>query len=338
MKPGAIYVNSARAAAARHRRARRRAAVGPPRRRRPRPLRGRAPRRPTIRCARCTNVVLTPHIGGATYDTEANHSKLIADDVARILARRQAGQLRQPGGARVMAESKGTAEEIKAELLWVAQEMLRHGPRARHRGQLLGAPPRRQRRAHAVVARVRDDDARRSRRLRPRRQRASRATRGPTTEKMLHLACLKAYDDIHAVIHCHAKYCTMFALTHQPIPCVIEEVEVFVGGDVPVANYKFTGSDELGRRGVEVGRRPRRGADGQPRPAHRGQAPEGRAQDREPRRAHRARSCGAPARSASSSRSPSDAKKMAPIYKIPAACRRAETRAATSRRRRRYAA
>jgi len=33
-----------------------------------------------------TNVVLTPHIGGATYDTEAIHSKLIADDVARIYA------------------------------------------------------------------------------------------------------------------------------------------------------------------------------------------------------------------------------------------------------------
>jgi D-3-phosphoglycerate dehydrogenase len=32
------------------------------------------------------NVVLTPHIGGATYNTESNHSKLIADDVARILA------------------------------------------------------------------------------------------------------------------------------------------------------------------------------------------------------------------------------------------------------------
>jgi len=32
------------------------------------------------------NVVLTPHIGGATYDTETNHSKLIADDIARILA------------------------------------------------------------------------------------------------------------------------------------------------------------------------------------------------------------------------------------------------------------
>jgi D-3-phosphoglycerate dehydrogenase len=33
-----------------------------------------------------TNVVLTPHIGGATYDTEANHSKLIADGLAILLA------------------------------------------------------------------------------------------------------------------------------------------------------------------------------------------------------------------------------------------------------------
>jgi len=32
------------------------------------------------------NVVLTPHIGGATYDTEANHTKLIADGLAALLA------------------------------------------------------------------------------------------------------------------------------------------------------------------------------------------------------------------------------------------------------------
>jgi D-3-phosphoglycerate dehydrogenase len=30
-------------------------------------------------------VVLTPHIGGATYDTEVNHSRTIADDLARLL-------------------------------------------------------------------------------------------------------------------------------------------------------------------------------------------------------------------------------------------------------------
>ena len=69
--------------------------------------------------------------------------------------------------------------------------------------------------------------------------------RAPTVEKHLHLACLRRYDDVSAVIHSHALYCTMFAITHQPIPCVIEEFDVFVGGDVPVAGYELTGSIEL---------------------------------------------------------------------------------------------
>jgi D-3-phosphoglycerate dehydrogenase len=32
------------------------------------------------------NVVLTPHIGGATYDTESNHTRIIAEDLCRLLA------------------------------------------------------------------------------------------------------------------------------------------------------------------------------------------------------------------------------------------------------------
>ncbi len=31
-------------------------------------------------------VVLTPHIGGATYDTETNHTRTVADDLCRLLA------------------------------------------------------------------------------------------------------------------------------------------------------------------------------------------------------------------------------------------------------------
>ena len=31
------------------------------------------------------NVVLTPHIGGATYNTEANHTSTVADDLERLL-------------------------------------------------------------------------------------------------------------------------------------------------------------------------------------------------------------------------------------------------------------
>jgi D-3-phosphoglycerate dehydrogenase / 2-oxoglutarate reductase len=32
------------------------------------------------------NVVLTPHIGGATYDTEANHTRLVAEGLCRLMA------------------------------------------------------------------------------------------------------------------------------------------------------------------------------------------------------------------------------------------------------------
>ena len=46
-------------------------------------------------------------------------------------------------------------------------------------------------------------------------------------------------------MHCHAMFATMFAIVRQPIPCVIEEFDVYVGGDVPVADYQMTGSDAL---------------------------------------------------------------------------------------------
>ena len=32
------------------------------------------------------SVVLTPHIGGATFDTESNHTKMIAEDLCRLMA------------------------------------------------------------------------------------------------------------------------------------------------------------------------------------------------------------------------------------------------------------
>src|SRR5690349_15999763 len=71
-------------------------------------------------------------------------------------------------------------------------------------------------------------------------------TRGPTTEKDLHLSALRLYPELGAVIHTHAVYATMFALAHEAIPAVIEEVVVYVGGDVPCCEYKGTGSKQLG--------------------------------------------------------------------------------------------
>lgn len=70
--------------------------------------------------------------------------------------------------------------------------------------------------------------------------------RGPTSEKDLHLSVLRAYPEIGAVIHTHAVHATMFALAHEPIPAVIEEVVFYLGGEVPCCDYRGTGTRELG--------------------------------------------------------------------------------------------
>jgi D-3-phosphoglycerate dehydrogenase / 2-oxoglutarate reductase len=41
---------------------------------------------PSHPIASMPNVVLAPHIGGATYDTEANHTAMLADDLVRLLS------------------------------------------------------------------------------------------------------------------------------------------------------------------------------------------------------------------------------------------------------------
>jgi L-fuculose-phosphate aldolase len=70
--------------------------------------------------------------------------------------------------------------------------------------------------------------------------------RSPTTEKDLHLSVLRAYPEVGAVIHTHAVYATMFALGREAIPAVIEEVVVYLGGDIPCCEYRGTGTRELG--------------------------------------------------------------------------------------------
>lgn len=75
--------------------------------------------------------------------------------------------------------------------------------------------------------------------------------RAPTTEIDLHLACLRRHADVRSVVHTHAVHASMFAVAGQPIPCVLEEFEFYVGGDVLVAPYHRTGTAALGEAAAE---------------------------------------------------------------------------------------
>ena len=143
-----------------------------------------------------------------------------------------------------MSSKTLSAQETKEQLLWVAKEMLRINLVQGTAGNLGARLPD----GNAVLTPssldytemtlddlvVCDLDGN-----------VVEGTRGPTTEKALHLAALRQHDNIGATMHCHAKYATMFAVTRTPIPAVIEEFDVFVGGDVEVADYCTTGTQEL---------------------------------------------------------------------------------------------
>lgn len=143
-----------------------------------------------------------------------------------------------------MSSTTLTAAETKEQVLWVAKEMLRTNLVQGTAGNLSARLPD----GNAVLTPssldytemtlddlvVCDLDGN-----------VLEGTRSPTTEKALHLTALRQHENIDATMHCHAKFATMFALTRTPIPAVIEEFDVFVGGDVEVANYCTTGTDEL---------------------------------------------------------------------------------------------
>ena len=74
--------------------------------------------------------------------------------------------------------------------------------------------------------------------------------RYPTSEKALHLACFKHFDDVGAVIHSHAVHASMFAVARKPIPPCIDEFTIFVGGEVRVAEYGPSATDELAEHAV----------------------------------------------------------------------------------------
>ena len=75
----------------------------------------------------------------------------------------------------------------------------------------------------------------------------------PTSELLLHLIYYKKREDINAVIHTHAPKATVFGvLGTDPIPMILNEAAMGIGGAVPIAPYARPGSDELAQITYDV--------------------------------------------------------------------------------------
>jgi len=76
--------------------------------------------------------------------------------------------------------------------------------------------------------------------------------RPPSFERGVHLAVYRARNDVGAVFHTHATYCSVLASLRRPLPPVIEELVPYVGGTVEVAEYAASGGDALAQNVVSA--------------------------------------------------------------------------------------
>ena len=72
----------------------------------------------------------------------------------------------------------------------------------------------------------------------------------PSSESLLHLAIYRARPDVGAVMHTHSVYASALAVAGRPLPPIVDELVVYAGGQVEVAEYGFPGSEELAQAGV----------------------------------------------------------------------------------------
>ena len=74
----------------------------------------------------------------------------------------------------------------------------------------------------------------------------------PSSESLLHLAIYRARPDVNAVMHTHSAYATALGVAGRPLPPIVDELVVYVGGQVEVADYGFPGTEALAQAGVDA--------------------------------------------------------------------------------------
>ncbi|HLI06450.1 MAG TPA: class II aldolase/adducin family protein [Ktedonobacteraceae bacterium] len=74
----------------------------------------------------------------------------------------------------------------------------------------------------------------------------------PSVETPLHTLVLRKRRDINCVMHTHSPYATAFGVVYQPVPMVLAESALCLGGDVPIAPYRMSGTPEFAELVVQT--------------------------------------------------------------------------------------
>lgn len=74
----------------------------------------------------------------------------------------------------------------------------------------------------------------------------------PSVETPLHTLLLRRRHDIRCVMHTHSLYATAFGVVYEPLPMVLAESALCLGGSVPIAPYQMSGTPEFAAMVAEI--------------------------------------------------------------------------------------
>jgi L-fuculose-phosphate aldolase len=78
------------------------------------------------------------------------------------------------------------------------------------------------------------------------------STLAPSYELPMHLSVYRSRSDANAIVHTHAPFATTLSVLRRPLPPIIDEMLLHFGGTVEVADYAFTGTEQVGTNVVRA--------------------------------------------------------------------------------------
>lgn len=215
------------------------------------------------------NVIVTPHLGGDTYDTNHRHGMMAVEGIKAILNKQIPKYIKNPEvllgySPSVVEETHNTGEDIPITLERYATEiqslintakiLIKEKYNVGTAGNLslrvqlpngqdayIVSPSTVNYDEMTIFDVVLVDD----------NGETIAGTRNPTSETKMHIRIYQERDDVNAIIHSHAPFSTILSIAKIPIGPIVDEVIPFIGG-CEVAEYGFAGTDELAENAIRA--------------------------------------------------------------------------------------
>jgi len=214
------------------------------------------------------NVIVTPHIGGDTYETNHKHGMMMVNGIKKILNGDIPFNIVNPqvlpGYTPEDFPKRESREEAPISLSLYkkeCREIIATCNKMLKKGWIIGT-------AGNVSMRVRLPNGEVGFLMTPSTVRYEdmkeddlvlvdknimvvAGTRNPTSEKHLHVFIMLNRNDVNAVIHSHAEYSTILSIARMRLGPIVDEIIPFIGG-CELAEYGMAGSEDIAHKAVQA--------------------------------------------------------------------------------------